>query len=66
MDGTIDTDGHRFQEAKGFEAFLRERKPSVVHVQPATDATYEGVSGAMKAIQDVGGIDTGLVGNEKR
>ena len=47
MDGTIEADGHRFQEAKGFEAFLRERRPSAVHVRPATDATYENVSGAV-------------------
>jgi biopolymer transport protein ExbD len=64
-DGSIEVDGHRYQRAKDFEAFLRERKPSTVHLRPAQDATYENVSGALKAIQDVGGINIGLVGNER-
>jgi biopolymer transport protein ExbD len=64
-DGSIEADGHRFEEAKEFEAYLRKRRPSTVHVRPATDATYEGVNGAMKAIQNVGDIDIGVVGNEK-
>ena len=64
-DGAIEAEGHRFQDAKDFEVFLRERRPKIVHVIPATDASYVSVNGAMKAIQNVGNIDIGLVGNEK-
>jgi len=64
-DGSIAFDKRRYETAKDFQAFLRERRPPTVYVRPARDASYNDVARVMTAIQETGGIDVGLVGNEK-
>jgi len=46
------------------EGFLRARKPAKIRLLPSPGVSYQDVAGAMKAIQDVGGADIGLVGNK--
>jgi biopolymer transport protein ExbD len=64
-DGSIALDGKRYETVKDFQAFLRERRPPTVYVRPAKDASYKDVARTMTAIQEVGGIRVGIVGNEK-
>ena len=62
---SIEADGRSFSNSADLEAFLRERKPARIHIVPSTKSvSYKRVAEVMKAIQDTGGADIGLVGNE--
>jgi hypothetical protein len=62
---SYEIDGRSFETAAELEAYLRVLKPSEVRVMPSAHAQYDRVRGALEAIQRVGGIGIGLVGNAR-
>jgi len=62
--GSYEIEGKAFKSSAELEGFLRARKPAKIRLLPSPGVSYQDVAGAMKAIQDVGGADIGLVGNK--
>jgi len=61
---SFEAEGRSFSNSVDLEAFLRERKAARIHVVPSSKTvSYKRVEEVMKAIQDTGGADIGLVGN---
>jgi hypothetical protein len=63
-DDSYEAEGRSFSNPVALEAFLRERKATRIHVVLSSKTvSYKRGEEVMKAIQDTGGADIGLVGN---
>ena len=63
---TFEFQGKIVRTGAELEARLHEVRPAMIVVRADAGVKYEQVGTVMEVIQRIGGIDIGLVGNERR